>query len=239
MTVYYGNSYNNADNGGILYQHGTNVFTGGATPPMNAANPFTARKGMIAIGGMSGSGKSTLAESLGKAYPDLVILDSDVLHKQMHGVDPKTPLPLEAYAKHNRERLISYLHAQAAKHLRAGKSVVVTGTFLDHDTRHKQEKLASRNGADFIGLYLHAPLGTLYDRVARRKDSASDATPSVVQRQFKGASKRPVRDLPWCVIRADKSPRYVLDSAIQHIRRHVTPRDKLTPRPKKTFKSTR
>ncbi len=208
-------------------------------PHMKSGSPFHGKKGMIAIGGMSGSGKTTLAESLAKAYPDLVVLDSDVLHKQMHGVDPKTPLPVEAYALHNRERLISYLHAQAAKHLRAGRSVVVTGTFLDHDSRHKQEKLAARNGADFIGLYLHAPLATLYDRVARRKGSASDATPSVVKRQFKGASKRPVRDLPWCVIRADKSPGYVLDSALQHVRRSTTPREKLNPQAKRTFKTVR
>ena len=84
-------------------------------PSINHSNPFSPRKGMIAIGGMSGAGKSTLAEALAKAYPDLVVLDSDVLHKQMHGVDPKTPLPVEAYALQNRERLIAYLHAQAAK----------------------------------------------------------------------------------------------------------------------------
>ena len=149
------------------------------------------------------------------------------------------PVQCDIASGEDRERLIAYLHAQAAKHLRAGKSVIVTGTFLDHDSRAKQEKLARRNGADFIGLYLHAPLGTLYDRVAKRTNSASDATPSVVKRQFKGASKRPMRDLPWCVIRADKSQHYVLDSALHHIRRHVAPREKLNPAPKKTFKSNR
>jgi len=190
---------------------------------------------MIAIGGMSGSGKTTLAESLAEKFPDAVLLDSDVLMKRMHGVEPTTRLPDEIYTAENRDRFISYIHMQAAKQLLLGNSVIVTGAFLDHAARSKQEALAQRCGAQFVGLYLHAPLSTLYDRVAKRRNNPSDAGTHVVQRQFKGASKRPHRELPWSVIRAEKSPEYVTDRAMTIIRRHVKPPRRQTPQIKKSL----
>ena len=190
---------------------------------MTENNPFLHRKAMIAIGGMSGTGKTTLAEKLAEKY-GFVLLDSDALRKQMHGVTPETRLPDEAYAPANTKKFINYVHQQATKHLKAGRSVIVTGTFLDHQTRSRQEELARRHGAEFIGMYLHAPVSTLYDRVARRDQGPSDATPHVVNRQSTTATRRPFRDLPWKVIRAHLPPEQVQKRAVEIIERHMTPK---------------
>lgn len=140
---------------------------------------------MIAVGGMSGSGKSTLAEALAKKLPGSVLLDSDVMMKRMHGVPPETTLPSEIYTPDNARRFIRYIQHEAMALLKSGKTVVVTGTFLGNEERKRQQKVATKCNADFIGIYLDAPLSVLYDRVAKRKDSASDADQEVVRRQVR------------------------------------------------------
>lgn len=140
---------------------------------------------MIAVGGMSGSGKSTLAEELAKKMPGSVLLDSDVLMKRMHGVSPETTLPAEVYTPENAKKFIRYIQREAMAQLKNNKTVIVTGTFLGNEERKRQQKVAAKCGADFIGIYLDAPLSVLYDRVARRKDSASDADQEVVRRQVR------------------------------------------------------
>lgn len=141
---------------------------------------------MIAVGGMSGSGKTTLAEALAKKLPGSVLLDSDVMMKRMHGVPPETTLPAEVYTPENARKFIRYIQHEAMSLLKGNKTVIVTGTFLGNDERKRQQKVAAKCHADFIGIYLDAPLSVLYDRVARRdKDSASDADQEVVRRQVR------------------------------------------------------
>jgi uncharacterized protein len=144
-----------------------------------------ARPMMIAVGGMSGSGKTTLAEALAEKLPGSVLLDSDVMMKRMHGVPPETTLPPEIYTPENARRFIRYIQHEAMAHLKAGKTVVVTGTFLGNEERKRQQKVAARCDADFIGIYLDAPLSVLYSRVAAREKSASDADLEVVRRQVR------------------------------------------------------
>ena len=58
------------------------------------------RPSLIAIGGKSGTGKSAFARDLGgliAPLPGTVILRSDVIRKQHHGVDPLQALPAAAY----------------------------------------------------------------------------------------------------------------------------------------------
>jgi predicted kinase len=140
---------------------------------------------MIAVGGMSGSGKSTLAASLAEKLPGSILLDSDVMRKRMSGVSPETPLPAEAYTPENTKKFIRYIQREASALLRKGHTVVVTGTFLGNEERTRQQKVAAKCNADFIGIYLDAPLSVLYDRVAKRVNDASDADQEVVRRQVR------------------------------------------------------
>lgn len=174
---------------------------------------------MIVIGGMSGSGKSTLGEELAKRMPDAVLLDSDVVRKQLFGVDPTTPLPEQAYTAESTKKFIRHIHRKATKYLQKGKTVIVTGLFLDTKTRGKQEKLAKKNDADFVGIYMHASAALLFDRVAKRTGSASDADKKVLRKQFKTIPPRPFHELNWHVINADQSMDNIVASAVYNIRR--------------------
>ncbi len=196
---------------------------------------------MIAVGGLSGSGKTTLAAEIGKRMPGAVVIDSDTFRKGLHGIDPKTPLPEHAYSPSNTKQFIRRIHREAAQHLQAGKNVIVTGLFIDKNTRAKQEEIARANGAEFIGIYLHASASVLFDRVAKRKDSASDADKAVLKRQIKSLQKaqaaeafagssapagglrksasppRVFRELNWQIINADQPLESMLHSAILYI----------------------
>lgn len=172
---------------------------------------------MIAIGGMSGSGKTTLAEELGKKMPGVVVMDSDVVHKKMYGVDPKTPLPDSAYTPENIQNFIKHIHAEAERLLRSGKSVIVSGSFLDTNSRVNQEALAHKNGGDFIGIYLHASASVLFDRVSKRKDSASDADKKVLRRQITQNLPKAFRQLNWHLINADQPMESIVHTALFHI----------------------
>lgn len=172
---------------------------------------------MIALGGMSGSGKSTLGHALSHIIDSAVFLDSDVLHKKMYRVSPLTPLPQEAYAASHIHQFIEYARREAARQMRAYDIVIITGTFIDEKTPAEQAKFARDNGADFIGLYLHAPLSTLFARVSERHKTPSDADLSVLKRQAKHILGRSRKDFGWIFINSDQSMDKVVNDALKAI----------------------
>jgi predicted kinase len=184
---------------------------------------------MIAIGGLSGSGKTTLAQALGRHFDNTVVLDSDVLRKQMHGVDPLTPLPLHLYTPENTEAFIQFARKEAAKQLKDGKNVIVTGTFLDHATRRDQRLVAEQCGAEFIGLYLDVPVSKLFQRVAQRRDNPSDACVRILRRQLKNAAAKPTRKAGWHILRADGRLQKTVSTALCVIRTGDCPQQHKPP----------
>lgn len=175
---------------------------------------------MIAIGGMSGSGKSTLAVALAEKLPGAILLDSDVMRKKMEGVSPETPLPPEAYTPEKTKKFIRYIQNEAASLLKRGHSVIVTGTFLGNDERKRQWAVAQRARADFIGIYLDAPLSVLYDRVAKRKDNPSDADQEVVRRQVR-KSITGQQGLHWYIVNSARPTEEVERSAVRLVAREL------------------
>jgi predicted kinase len=187
---------------------------------------------MIAVGGLSGSGKTTLARGLRDRMPGSVMLDSDEVRKEMHGVSPETPLPDSAYTPENTAAFIQYIRSRAETLLRQNKTVIVAGLFLDNKSRFEQQSLAERCGAGFIGLYIDVPLGVLYDSVAGRKKAASDADRGVVERQVRAAVNGQ-QGLHWHVVDGNRLPDDVLRSAsavVLHELRRFRLRDSLPPK---------
>lgn len=193
------------------------------TRPTQDPQPPHSRPRMIAIGGLSGSGKTTLAQALGKNFKEMIVLDSDVLRKKMHGVDPLTPLPDHLYTPENTIAFIDFARKEAAKHLKNGQSVIVTGTFLDHATRRDQRLVAEQCGAEFIGLYLDVPVSKLFQRVAHRRDNPSDACVRILRRQLKNAAAKPGQKAGWHTIRADGRLQKTVSTALYVLRTGDSP----------------
>ena len=195
-------------------------FPGGSPKGDNVMLRKTKAPLMIAIGGMSGSGKSTLAMALAEKLPGAVLLDSDVMRKKMEGVSPETPLPAEAYTPEKTKKFIRYIQTEAADLLKRGHTVIVTGTFLGNDERKRQWAVAQRTQADFIGIYLDAPLSVLYDRVAKRINNPSDADQEVVRRQVR-KSITGQQGLHWYIVDSARPSDEVERRAVRLVAREL------------------
>lgn len=142
---------------------------------------------LVAIGGLSGSGKTTLAlkmaPEIGRA-PGAVVVRTDVERKRRAGVALEERMPAGSYSPEASARTYAASMARAERVLRAGHSVVLDAVFARPDERAAAEALARTVGVPFQGIWLDVPKDVAQQRVTDRKGDASDATASVVERQF-------------------------------------------------------
>ena len=141
---------------------------------------------LVAIGGLSGVGKSALAGALapeiGRA-PGALWLRSDLERKAMFAVGENVRLPASAYASGVTQDVYEKLVDKARTALQAGQGVLLDATFAAAAERNAAAALAAEAGVKFSGLFLDAPLATRLERVASRRDDASDADADVASRQ--------------------------------------------------------
>jgi aminoglycoside phosphotransferase family enzyme len=165
---------------------------------------------LVGIGGFSGTGKSTLAAGLASeigAAPGAVHLRSDLLRKQLAGVAETERLPAGHYTKAASDRVYGRLFDKAKRTLKAGRAVIVDAVFARQQERDRLAGLADAVGVGFTGLWLEAGEAQLKDRVAARRDDASDADQAVIARQIaRGAGK-----IDWIAIDASGTPPETLD----------------------------
>jgi len=171
-----------------------------------------ARPRLVVIGGLSGTGKSTLARLLGSRIgrlPGARVLRSDVFRKRLAGVSPETRLPPRHYTRHNDDETYEALFESADDHLACGNSVILDAVFMARSERDVVEALADRYRASFTGIWLEAPEKDRIARVNARADDASDATEKVVREQ----SRRPVGEIHWHRIRANRPQELIVAAA--------------------------
>lgn len=141
---------------------------------------------LVAIGGLSGTGKTTVARALaphiGGAF-GAIHIRSDIERKRLAAVDPLDPLPEKAYTSQASIQTYKAVAGRAETCLRAGQSVIVDAVFAKEEQRQAIQDLASRLGIEFTGIWLDASQDDRLQRVAGRKNDASDADQSVVCRQ--------------------------------------------------------
>lgn len=157
---------------------------------------------LVAVGGLSGSGKTTLAHALAPGIggaPGAIVIRSDVLRKQLFGVDLFHRLPQEAYTREQSRRVYRRIEALAGAALVAGCSVIADGVFRNEDERSAIRRVAEAAGAPFAGLWLEVGAATQEARLAGRLRDASDATVEVGRAQRRTAET--VAD--WPVLDAD------------------------------------
>lgn len=142
---------------------------------------------LVAIGGLSGSGKTTLALKLAPEIgrtPGAVVVRTDVERKRQAGVPLEERMPAGSYSPEASARIYTACLARAERVLRAGHSVVLDAVFARPEERAAAEALARKVGAPFQGIWLDVPKDVAQQRVTDRKGDASDATATVVERQF-------------------------------------------------------
>jgi aminoglycoside phosphotransferase family enzyme/predicted kinase len=143
--------------------------------------------GLHAVGGLSGSGKSTFARKLAPelgAPPGAVILRSDEIRKRLWGRAPHDPLPPEAYAEGQSERVYGQMMREAGLVLKAGRPVVLDAVFLKPAERAAAQALAQEAGVPFTGFWLEAPVEVMAQRIGARSGDASDADARVLEQQL-------------------------------------------------------
>jgi aminoglycoside phosphotransferase family enzyme/predicted kinase len=167
---------------------------------------------LMAVGGKSGTGKSVLARDVAPLVGTLpgagaVILRSDVIRKELLGVDPLVPLSAAAYAPEVTKRVYDTLNDRARHVIAQGVSVIIDAAFLQGAERDKLSIEAERIRADFRPVFLTADLDIRLARVGSRKRDASDATSEVATSQ----EYYDMGQLRWPLVDASDSPRQTLE----------------------------
>jgi aminoglycoside phosphotransferase family enzyme/predicted kinase len=158
-----------------------------------------------AVGGLSGSGKSTFARALAPhlgAPPGAVILRSDEIRKRQWGRGARDPLPPEAYAEGQSERVYGQMMREAGLVLKAGRPVVLDATFQKPAERDAAEAAARDAGVAFTGYWLDTPPEVMAARVAARTGDASDADTRVLEQQL----RRDPGEIGWRKVRETRPP---------------------------------
>jgi aminoglycoside phosphotransferase family enzyme/predicted kinase len=138
---------------------------------------------LILVGGLPGTGKSTLSAAMcGRAGWRL--LRSDVIRKELAGLDPSTPAPAEfgegLYDATHSARTYHLLLERAARLLRLGETVVLDATWLDPHRRAEAVAVATETASELVELRCVAPAELAAERLLSRPASdPSDATPDV------------------------------------------------------------
>ncbi len=165
---------------------------------------------VVVVSGLSGTGKSTLARMLAPHLgmtPGAVILRSDVIRKQMFGVDDDTILPPSAYSDEVTAQVYRHIADVSVAIVEAGYTVIADAVYGRESERVQIEAAAHSRQVPFSALWLVAEQSTLEARIAARRNDPSDATVDVVRRQ-RAVIQPP---LSWTPINAAGSKTDVLD----------------------------
>jgi aminoglycoside phosphotransferase family enzyme/predicted kinase len=151
---------------------------------------------LVCIGGLSGSGKSTLAKHLARSIepvPGALLVRSDIERKLLAGIPAKRHLPPEHYTLGASIAVYDAIVKRARSAILAGHSVILDAVFAREEERQMVEKMAHDAHVNFFGFWLDAPLEMLKERVSSRVNDASDATPNIVDVQY----KLPLGNIGW------------------------------------------
>ncbi len=170
---------------------------------------------LVAIGGLSGTGKTSLARALAPAVgraPGALHLRSDVERKRLFHLAELQLLPERAYRPDVSAATYERLRDLAARALGAGQSVVVDAAHRKPEERAAVD-VAAHAGAHFTGLWLDAPMEVRLERVAKRRNDASDAGPVIAAAQ----EREPVGPMAWLRLDASQPAAALVDRALAAI----------------------
>ncbi len=138
---------------------------------------------ILLVAGLPATGKSTLAREL-RARGDVeVVLDSDVVRKELAGLAPtssaRADLNAGIYTPEFSDRTYQELRRRAQEALTQGHSVAIAATFVKAHRRAEFLEMASEIGAPIRFLECRIPRDLAMERIKARTDDPSDATAEV------------------------------------------------------------
>ena len=155
-----------------------------------ARNLDRARVRLVLVGGLSATGKTTVSRLIG-THLDAVVLRSDVIRKELAGLDPVTDASADVdsglYTRENTDATYAEMLRRARIALSLGTSVVLDATWLVESRRVEARRLADEASADVIEIECCADPAVLLRRIISRREQggdASDATPAVLDEQL-------------------------------------------------------
>ena len=140
---------------------------------------------LVLVGGLPGTGKSTLAAGLGAAR-GWAVLRSDVVRKELAGLDPTRPAPAPLgeglYRAESTATVYAELLQRAGTLLAMGQSVVLDATWALTCWRQEASVTAARHRAGLVEIRCQTADVVATERIRLRQvrgGDASDATPEV------------------------------------------------------------
>lgn len=147
-----------------------------------AEHLLTGAVGMAVVGGLPGTGKSTLAAALAGRI-DAVVISSDVVRKELAGIDPTTacsaPVNAGLYTASSTAHTYAEMFRRARRALATGVSVVLDASFTDPRQRDRASMIAECTHSHVVHLECRAPEDVALDRITRRRGDPSDADAGV------------------------------------------------------------
>ena len=171
---------------------------------------------LLAIGGRSGTGKSVLARGIAGRIappPGALLLRSDVIRKELAGVDVLTRLPAASYTRDSSDRVYGEMFERARKVLVQGHSAILDAAFLTESERTTAAAIARAAGIEFHGVFLTATPDVRARRIGSRSADASDATAAVAL----GQEAIDLGAIDWPLIDASGTPDETLARAAPHL----------------------
>ena len=179
---------------------------------------------IVLIGGLMGTGKSTLAEGLARERGH-AWLSSDVVRKQMQGIDPEARFHVDwnaaIYTPEMTERTYEELVNQTSALLAEGRSVVVDASFINASHRALFTALAEETGIPLVMAFCELSSEETLQRLDARE--ATGEGPADGRRAIYDAQRgsfEPPDELPAAsVLRLDTStsPQSVIDTLVSRL----------------------
>ncbi|WP_237669130.1 AAA family ATPase [Rhodococcus sp. BS-15] len=134
------------------------------------------------VGGLPGTGKSTVSAALAERT-GAVVLSSDVVRKEIAGLDPRSPHPSAVgrglYTAERTATTYAELMHRAHKQVTMGRSVVIDASWNDEASREQAHVLAAGTHSDVVEFECRTSEHTALERIATRPRGASDASQAV------------------------------------------------------------
>ena len=153
---------------------------------------------LVLISGLSGSGKSTVAAAIARVTNG-VVLASDRVRKELAGLDPSDSAASDwhqgIYTDDWTARTYDRLWELAIATLERGQTAIVDATFLDNAQRERFSALAHTQSIPTLIVWTELDDAIARTRIelrAQARDTASDATFTIRERQIAQLAEEPL-----------------------------------------------